>query len=424
MTETTYRAYPHGKRVAPLYTEAPDQQPGFRSNPWWVMVQEHAVEKEFAANDWALERLKHGASGLLFYLYDHQYLPRILRDIDLRYIYLGLVVEGSGAEVMEALLHHAHNEILPLDKMSGFVNIDPVEIAARTGHWDEAKMYDLGELSRLTPPQFKYMCVNANFYGACGASASTQLGLALAHLDFYLDAFGEVGLEQYWLALSAGTHLFEEMAKIRAMRLLWGRLLETYGLPQVHLEIYAETGIQQQSALDVETNLLRAASAAFGAITGGADALQIRPYTAVLGAKDAEAERLALNQHYLFAYESFLDRVEDPAAGSYFIETLTQELCESAWGIAQEVREMGGILTALKSNWIQDKIWKEASEAAPSDYLGVNKFPAVAGFPEGFKPAAPVSRAVHQKQFAECEIEPLRPVRWAAALEEEHGKKA
>ena len=62
------------------------------------------------------------------------------------------------------------------------------------------------------------MCVNANFYGACGASASTQLGLALAHLDFYLDAFGEVGLEQYWLALSAGTHLFEEMAKIRAMR--------------------------------------------------------------------------------------------------------------------------------------------------------------------------------------------------------------
>jgi methylmalonyl-CoA mutase len=201
-------------------------------------------------------------------------------------------------------------------------------------------------------------------------------------------------------------------------------LLETYGLPQVHLEIYAETSIQNQSALDVETNLLRAASAAFGAITGGADALQIRPYTAVLGADDAEAERLALNQHYLFAYESFLDRVEDPAAGSYFIETLTQELCESAWKIAQEVRENGGILSALKSNWIQDKIWKEASEATPSEYLGVNKFPADAGFPVGFKPSSPVSRAAHQKQFVQCDIEPLRAVRWAAALEKEHGKKA
>ena len=249
------------------------------------------------------------------------------------------------------------------------------------------------------------------------------MGLALAHIDFYLEAFGEVGLKQYWLALTAGTHMFEEIAKIRAMRLLWGRLLETYGLPQVHLEIYAETSIQNQSALDVETNLLRAASAAFGAITGGADALQIRPYTAVLGANDAEAERLALNQHFLFAYESFLDRVEDPAAGSYFIETLTQELCESAWEIAQEVREMGGIVSALKSNWIQDKIWAEASEAKPSEYLGVNKFPAATGFPEGFKPASPVSRAAHQKQYAQCDIEPLRTVRWAAALEKEHGKK-
>ena len=424
MTDTNDRAYPHGKRVAPLYTEAPDQQPGFRSNPWWVMVQEHAVVKEFAANDWALQRLKHGASGLLFYLYDHQYLPRILRDIDLRYIQLGLVVEGSGPEVMEALLHHAHNEILPLDRINGFINIDPIEIAARTGYWDENKMYDLGELSRLAPPQFKFMCVNANFYGACGASAETQLGLALAHLDFYLEAFGEVGLAQYWLALTAGTHLFEEMAKIRAMRLLWGRLLETYGLPQVHLEIYAETSIQHQSALDVETNLLRASSAAFGAITGGADALQIRPYTAVLGSEDAEAERLALNQQYLFAYESFLDRVEDPAAGSYFIETLTQELCESAWAIAQEVRAMGGILEALQSNWIQDKIWTEANKAAPAHYLGINKFPAATGFKEGFKPKVPVDRAAHQKKFADCQIEPLRPVRWAAALEKEYGRQA
>lgn len=103
---------------------------------------------------------------------------------------------------------------------------------------------------------------------------------------------------------------------------------------------------------------------------------------------------------------------------------MTQELCESAWEIAQEVREMGGIITALKSNWIQDKIWTEASEAARSEYLGVNKFPAVTGFPQGFKPAAPASRAAHQKKFAECVIEPLKAVRWAAALEEEQGKKA
>ena len=148
------------------------------------MVQEHLVEKEFIANDWAHNRLQQGASGLLFYLTDEQYLPRIIKGIKLEYISLGLVVEGSGPAVMEALLHHAHNEIIPVQKLRGFINIDPIEIAARTGIWHENKMYELGELSRLTPKHMKYMCCNANFYGSCGASTTTQLGLALAHLIF------------------------------------------------------------------------------------------------------------------------------------------------------------------------------------------------------------------------------------------------
>ena len=77
MSETTKRTYPHGTAVEPLYTSGPQNNPGFRAQPWWTMVQEHLVEKEFAANDWALQRLSHGASGLLFYLTDEHYLPRI-----------------------------------------------------------------------------------------------------------------------------------------------------------------------------------------------------------------------------------------------------------------------------------------------------------------------------------------------------------
>ena len=133
MTKSTNRTYPDGTPVEPLYTKGPQNNPGFRSEPWWTMVQEHLVEKEFKANDWALERLKHGASGLLFYLNEEHYLPRILRDIQLPYINLSLVVEGSGPAVMESLLHHAHSEILAIDQIKGTINIDPVEIAARTG---------------------------------------------------------------------------------------------------------------------------------------------------------------------------------------------------------------------------------------------------------------------------------------------------
>ena len=136
MSKSTHRTYPDGTPVQPIYKERLPQQPRYREETWWTMVQEHLVDREFQANDWALERLKQGASGLLFYLTEEHYLPRILRDIQLPYLNLGLVVEGSAPAVMEALLHHAHGEILPVDKLQGYINIDPVEIAARTGYWN------------------------------------------------------------------------------------------------------------------------------------------------------------------------------------------------------------------------------------------------------------------------------------------------
>lgn len=424
MSETTKRTYPHGKSVEPLYTEGPELKVGYRKNPWWTMVQEHTVDKEFVANDWALKRLEHGASGLLFYLSDQHFLPRILKDIQLPYINLGLVVEGSGPEVMEALLHHAHNEIISVDKLQGFVNIDPVEIAARTGTWHEEKMYDLGELSRLAPKGIKFMCCNANFYGSCGASTTLQLGLAAAHLEFYLENFSTVGLEQYWLALTAGTFMFEEIAKHRAARLLWARLLEEHDLPSVHLELYSETSTTHQSAYDEHSNLLRASSSAFGAIVGGADAVQIRPYNSLTTYEDAEGERLALNQHFMFAYESYLDRVEDPAAGSYFLEQLTDEFAKDAWSILNEIREQGGLLDALKKGWVQEKLATEVAEAMPQKILGVNLYPADLKLPKGYVPSQPLTREDWKAKHLGKEIEPLQPVRWSAIAEFERFQTA
>jgi methylmalonyl-CoA mutase len=425
MSETVKRSYPHGRVVEPLYTEGPETGAGYRKQPWWSMVQEHLVEKEFAANDWALQRLTHGASGLLFYLNDTHFLPRIVKDIQLEHIDLHLVVEGSGAEVMEALLHFAHDQTISAAELTGTINIDPIEIAARTGEWNEALMYDLGELSRLAPKGMRYMCANANFYGACGASAEMQLGLAAAHLEFYLDTFGTVGLEQYWLALTSGTYVFEEIAKYRAMRLLWARLLEEKELPAVHLEIYAETSTAQQSAYDVHTNLLRATSAAFGAVVGGADALQIRPYNSITTFADPEGERLALNQHFVLAYESYLDRVEDPAAGAFYIETLTDEFGKAAWAILGEIREQGGLLEALEQGWVQDELATEKAKAMPEKVMGVNLYPnAKDALPAGYVAKKNRSREDWQKRHEGKSIEPLIPVQWAADLESERAESS
>ena len=194
------------------------------------------------------------------------------------------------------------------------------------------------------------------------------------------------GLEQYWVALTAGTYMFEEIAKHRALRMLWKQLLEDYELPEVHLEIYSETSTTHQSGYDMHTNLLRATSAAFGAIAGGADAVQIRPYNSVAAWADAEGERLALNQHFMLAYESGMDRVMDPAAGSYFIENKTAELVAQATDILNEVRALGGLVEALKKGWVQDRIDSEVSTAMPNEVLGVNLYPLDGEeLPEGMK---------------------------------------
>jgi methylmalonyl-CoA mutase len=120
----------------------------------------------------------------------------------------------------------------------------------------------------------------------------------------------------------------------------------------------------------------------------------------------------------MLAYESHLDQVSDPAAGSYFIEQKTAELVESAWQYLRDIRQQGGIIESLRSGTIQDRIAEEVAAAQPSEVLGVNLY-GLEGetLPEGYAAPAPKTRAEHQAKYQEAKFEPLQPVRWAAAAE-------
>ena len=122
MSKSTHRTYPDGTPVQPLYTEGLPQQPGFQE-PWWTMVQEQ-LDREFQANDWALERLKQGAVDCCSTHRKH-YLPRILRDIQLPYLNLGLVVEGSTCR-MEAVAPRTGKFFL--DKLQGYITSSPTKL--------------------------------------------------------------------------------------------------------------------------------------------------------------------------------------------------------------------------------------------------------------------------------------------------------
>jgi methylmalonyl-CoA mutase len=220
-----------------------------------------------------------------------------------------------------------------------------------------------------------------------GGSEAQELAFALAVALAYLRALeaGGIALDAASAAISfrlvADADQFLNLAKFRALRLLWARIEQSCGLAPKPAFIAAETAWRMLTQRDPYVNMLRATIAAFSAGLGGADSITVLPHTLALGLPDTFARRIARNTQLILLEESNLARVADPAAGSGAIEALTDELCDAAWAIFQEVEKAGGIFAALQANLIQRKVaatreTRTANLAKRTDVLtGATEFP-------------------------------------------------
>ena len=180
------------------------------------------------------------------------------------------------------------------------------------------------------------------------ASAVAYLRTAEAHGVAPGDAAPRIGLE-----LAADADLFLTVAKLRAARLLWARVLEASGVTGARVRLDVQTSARMMMPADVHTNMLRTTAAALGAGIGGADAVTVLPFTHALGRPDGFARRIARNTQIILRDESFIGAVRDPGAGSGAIEHLTQSLCETAWALFQEIEAAGGAMDALRQGLVQ-----------------------------------------------------------------------
>ena len=220
-----------------------------------------------------------------------------------------------------------------------------------------------------------------------GGSEAQELAFALSVALAYLRALEAegVGLEtarrMIFFRLSADADQFLTIAKFRALRKLWARVEVSCGLAAEPAFISAETAWRMMARRDPHVNILRATIAAFAAALGGADAITVLPFTAARGLPDRFARRIARNTQLLLGEESHLDKVADPAAGSGAVEDLTDQLCQTAWALFQEIETAGGIAAALETGLIQSKVAavrteRDASVARRKDALtGVSIFP-------------------------------------------------
>lgn len=240
-------------------------------------------------------------------------------------------------------------------------------------------------------PGVRAISVNGPALHNLGAGASGELAAALAAAVAYLRLLIEAGLSvadaarQISFRIAADDDQFITIAKIRAVRQLWARVTEVAGAPEAGAAIvHAETSLAMMTQRDPWVNMLRTTLAAFGAGVGGADTVLVWPFDTVIpggqpGTSTTFSRRIARNTQLLLLEESHLGQVLDPAGGSWFVEDLTEQLAQQAWGQFQEIEARGGFEAAREH--IGERIAAVAAARADdiahrrSAITGVNEFP-------------------------------------------------
>jgi len=227
-------------------------------------------------------------------------------------------------------------------------------------------------------------------YHEAGANAVQQLAFTLSSSVAALRAMEARGISVERVAprmvfrLKVGGHFFMEIAKLRAMRVLWAQVVRLCGGSDEAAKIcmQVKNGRLNKTQFDPHVNMLRGTTEAFAAIVGGADSLHIGAYDEVLGGQPSDlGRRIARNTQIILREESKLDHVVDLAGGSWAVETLTHQLMTAAWKLFQEVEALGGLQKALETGFVQKvigevaKARRKAVTMRTDVIVGTNQYP-------------------------------------------------
>lgn len=361
----------------------------------WDVRQRHAhpdvaVTKEAIAAD-----LENGVTSLWLVVGEGAVpadrLGEVLADV---YLDLAPVSVSGGTVAAEAFLDliEARSDTDAPIAPGGSLGLDPLGDSAASG-----RPQDLGGLAALARraaahPDLRSVVVDGTVFADAGASVVEELGCSLAAGVAYLRALTDGGLSvdeafgQLEFRYSAGAEQFTTIAALRAARRLWDRVGEVSGAsPEVRGQRqHAVTSSVMTTRRDPWVNMLRTTVACFAAGVGGADAVTVQPFDAALGLPDSFARRIARNTQSLLVEEGHLARVLDPAGGSWYVESLTDELARAAWEWFTEIERAGGLAAALDSGLVRDRIataWDARSKrlATRAEAItGVSEFPNLA----------------------------------------------
>lgn len=319
----------------------------------------------------------------------------LFKDIKLQDISTSMTINATGFILLALYIALAKKQGADIRKISGTIQNDILKEYAARGTYiyppvpSMRIITDIFEYCSKEVPKWNTISISGYHIREAGANAVQELAFTLANGKAYLQAAIEKGLDINVFAqrlsffFNAHNNLFEEVAKFRAARRMWAHITRSLGAtdPKAQmLRFHTQTGGSTLTAQQPQNNIVRVSLQALSAVLGGTQSLHTNGYDEALSLPTEEAAAIALRTQQIVAYESGVTQTVDPLAGSYYVESLTNEVEAAAWKLIEKIDAMGGAVKAIEQHFIQDEIARSAYkynsdiESGEKVIVGVNKF--------------------------------------------------
>ena len=272
------------------------------------------------------------------------------------------------------------NTFTTKSKANCIIQIDPIGQLAKDGNWFNNLDKDFEKLNTISNKiSIPFLTINSGIYQNAGANMVQQLAYNLAHVNEYFNRIQNIN-QAITIEVAVGTNYFFEIAKLRALRLLFKTLAKEYN-HNLDCHIIVTPTKRNKTLYDYNVNMLRTTTECMSAILGGANSIANLPYDSLYHKDNEFGDRIARNQLLILKHESYFDKVNNPADGVYYIENLTEQLAEKALLLFKDIEANGGFITQLIEGNIQKKISESAAkeqelfDSGKENLLGTNKYP-------------------------------------------------
>ncbi|HEV2531404.1 methylmalonyl-CoA mutase family protein [Phenylobacterium sp.] len=429
-----------GLPVEPLY-EAADRPAGFPTRPFnadraWDIRALTAHPDPAAANAEVLRDLEGNAASVIVRVDptgqsgvavgSAEGLARVLAGVTPEFATVALDAGFLGPKAADWLGTFA--KASPGAKLA--FHLDPLSAFAEAGASPgpiESHLVSAATVAvRLadTYPQAQLFLASGRLVHEAGGGEAAEVAFAAASAVVYAKALVRAGMPmaeafaRITLGLAADADYFTAIAKLRAARAVWARIATACGAdPQARIE--ARSSRRMLAAQDAWTNMIRLTAAGFAAAVGGADAVVLGNFTDAIGLPTAFARRQSRNTQLVLMEEAHVGRVADPAAGSGYVEALTEEIARAAWADFQAIESQGGIIAALTCGHVARQVEAALAARPEPKIVGVTAFPPEKPAPVEVEPAAPkpVEAPSPRLPGPDGSCPPLKPMRIAQAFE-------